>query len=299
MPCFAPLAAYRPAGGGSLEFTERPGSQPLEISCGQCIGCRLERSRQWAVRCMHEAQLHEDNEFVTLTYDDDHIPADHSLRYSDFQLFMKRLRTHYGERQRIRFYMCGEYGENTSRPHYHACLFGCGFPDRQLFTVTGAGEKIYTSEILSKCWQLGHASTGEVTFESAAYVARYVLKKRFGDVANEHSHYKFVDDYGEVHYRMPEFNHMSLKPGIGGDWFDKYADSVFPRDRVVVRGVEVKPPKYYVRLLEKRDMAMREYLDYTRYRESFSFVNDSTPSRLRVREHCARARLKSKVRRLE
>lgn len=324
MPCFSPLQAYKPAGGGSLEFAERPGSQPVEISCGQCIGCRLERARQWAMRCVHESQMHEFSEFVTLTYDDEHLPVDHSLRYSDFQLFMKRLRVAYSRRQRklyadkelrrgvssatdyercpakrIRFYMCGEYGDLTGRPHFHACLFGLHLHDRVLFKRTGSGENIYTSEFLSEAWKFGHCSTGNVTFESAAYIARYVLKKRFGDVANEHSHYRYVDDYGEVHYREPEFNHMSLKPGIGGSWFEKYESDVYPSDEVIINGRPMKPPKYYDKLLARRNADMAEYLPYEREAAIAAHLDDCTSARLLVREEVTRACLRSKLRSLE
>lgn len=327
MPCFSPVPAWRPDSGGKLVFAERAGYSPLVIACGQCIGCRLERSRQWAVRCFHESQMHDASEFVTLTYDDDHVPVDYSLHYSDFQLFMKRLRKFFFKRRQaetatgavkelshdntddsrsdercgarsanIRFYMCGEYGENTSRPHFHSCLFGVLFPDRKFFKETAAGGRIYTSEILSSLWGKGLCSTGDVTFESAAYIARYVLKKRFGDVANEFSHYRYVDDYGEVHYREPEFNSMSLKPGIGGDWFAKFSSDVYPRDAVLVRGVEAKPPKYYDTLLERRDYDMREYLSFERSEKAVRFLGDTTPARLRVREACSRARAGASVR---
>lgn len=309
MPCYSPLSAWKPAGGGRISFNqleERRGGQPIEIQCGQCIGCRLERSRQWAMRIVHESQLYDHNQFVTLTYDDTHVPVDHSLRYRDFQLFMKRLRKKLcvsGSAKPlhgVRFYMCGEYGENTSRPHYHACLFGVDFPDKKEFKKTGSGEMIYTSDILSSVWNLGHCSTAEVTFESAAYVARYVVKKRFGDVADENSHYKYVDDYGQVHYRVPEFSHMSLhNGGIGAGWFDKYHKEVYPLDRVVMRGIEMKPPKFYDKLLEKRNADMREFLDFERYENGKRLADDATPDRLRVREVVAKARLSFKRRSLE
>ena len=322
MPCFSPLEAYKPLEGGKLKFSEGPNTAPITIPCGQCIGCRLERSRQWAMRCVHEASMHDDNEFITLTYDDDHVPVDHSLKYSHFQDFIRALRKSVRRmRQRltdgstdkelrqsgqsgpdavercparsakgIRFYMCGEYGEDTKRPHYHACLFGIRFLDREHFKTTKAGEKLYRSEFLQSFWPHGYAATGDVTFESAAYIARYVLKKRFGDVANEFSHYKFVDDYGEVHYRAPEFNRMSLKPGIGGAWFDEFRREVYPADSVVMRGRLMKPPKYYDKLLEQRDADMRDYVDSLRYQASLDNP-DGSMARLRVREICTRARL--------
>lgn len=298
MPCFCPLEAWKPLEGGKLVFSEAPNTAPITVPCGQCIGCRLERSRQWAMRCFHEASLYENNEFVTLTYDDESVPVDHSLHYVDFQKFIRALRKSVRTvRQRktskpspVRFYMCGEYGEDTLRPHFHACLFNVRFSDRKYLKTTGSGERLYTSEYLSSFWPHGYSSCGDVTFESAAYIARYVLKKRFGDVANEFSHYRFVDGYGEVHYRRPEFNRMSLKPGIGGDWFEKFHAETYVHDSVVLRGRLMKPPKYYDKLLEKRDSDTRDYISATRYNQSLDNP-DGSSDRLRVREMCTRARL--------
>lgn len=296
MPCFGPLAAYKPA-SGPISFRAIAGASPIEIACGQCIGCRLERSRQWAMRCLHESQCHEWSSFVTLTYDDDHLPDNYSLRYSDFQLFMKRLRARYSLRQRIRFFMCGEYGEVTQRPHYHACLFGVHFDDREFLKRMKSGCNIYTSDLLSELWPAGHSSIGDVTFESAAYVARYVVKKVTGAAAA--AHYRVVDSDGVVHFRTPEFTHMSLKPGIGAPWYAKFASDVYPRDEVVIRGMAMKPPKYYDNLLEKFDPDTREWLDAERYKKSLRCADDATPARLRVREKDARARLSFKRRTLE
>jgi hypothetical protein len=116
---------------GSVKFVSRNKKGvdgTLELPCGQCIGCRLERSRQWAMRCLHESSLYDRNAFVTLTYDDEHLPPGGSLNYPDFQRFMKRLRKN--SKSPIRFYMGGEYGESTLRPHFHVCLFGYDFPDK-------------------------------------------------------------------------------------------------------------------------------------------------------------------------
>ena len=179
MSCVHPLSAYQ-CTDGSIVFDERRKhdiSRSLQLPCGQCIGCRLERSRQWAMRCLHEAQLHENNCFITLTYDDAHLPGDRSLHYSDFQKFLKRFRKSLGG-AKIRYYMAGEYGEKFGRPHWHACIFGYDFHDKKLFKRTAAGSLIYTSEHLKKLWPFGHSSIGDVTFESAAYVARYIIPTR-------------------------------------------------------------------------------------------------------------------------
>lgn len=259
------------------------------------------------MRCLHESKCYEKNCFVTLTYDDEHLPANHSLTYVDFQLFMKRLRKYYSHRDDynnlwrlpIRFFACGEYGDQTKRPHYHACLFGTDFADRVFDRRLASGSALHSSKILSSLWTHGFCSVGDVTFESAAYVARYIMKKRFGDVANEHSHYRFVDDYGEIHYREPEFARMSLKPGIGAPWYAKYSSEVYPRDEVIVRGKRLKPPKFYDTLLDSRDFDTYEFVLYARSKKALQLAEDATPARLKVRERVARAGLNVKRRTLE
>ena len=206
MPCYFPLQAYRARSltkSGKRAITFDPklsfglSSCSLKLPCGQCHGCRLEHARQWAMRCMHEASLHDFNCFVTLTYSDDHLPSDRSLDVREFQLFMKKLRKHfssdeflslypvYYRKSGIRFYHCGEYGESKGRPHYHALLFSCDFPDKKRYIpkghVLGNGIKYFTSDILDSVWGKGRCVIGEVTFESASYVARYCMKKQIGD----------------------------------------------------------------------------------------------------------------------
>lgn len=295
MPCYSPIAAWQTE-GGDVVFVERGRiRRALTLPCGQCIGCRLERSRQWAVRCMHEAALHEKNAFITLTYDPENLPLYGSLVYRDFQLFMKRLRKH---APGVRFFMCGEYGELYQRPHYHACLFGYQFPDLKYYSRGASGSDNYTSELLSRLWTVGFATVGQLTFESAAYVARYVCKKVTGSAAD--AHYCRTDlRTGEIVQVEPEFGHMSLKPGIGAKWLDKYYSEVYPFDRVIVRGHPAKPPRFYDKRLETLDYEKFEELDLTRYTKSVSSAEDCTPERLRVREAVTRARLKFKVRSLE
>ena len=152
--------------------------------CGQCIGCRIDRSRQWAARCVHEAQLHTDNCFLTLTYADEHLPKHNSVSVKELQLFMRYLRRAIYP-TKVRFFACGEYGDQFNRPHYHIALFGYDFPDKELFTKRRANN-LYISETLNKIWGKGHCSIGELNYQSAAYIARYVVKKINGDRAFEH-----------------------------------------------------------------------------------------------------------------
>lgn len=242
MPCYAPLTLYPSLKGPnpngktplvSLAFGDP--KSPIPIPCSRCIGCRLERSKIWAVRCLNEAQLHEQNCFITLTYDDNHVPCgdkNYTLVPRDLQLFFKRFRKKCGE---LRFYACGEYGDQTHRPHYHACVFGYDFPDKVLHP-SSSENPIYTSKILQSLWPYGYVTIGAVTFESAAYVARYIMKKQLGRGKK----------YYEKNGIEPEFVRMSRKPGIGLKWYELYKNDVFPHDYMVIRnGVKIKPPKYY------------------------------------------------------
>lgn len=294
MPCFRPLQAYR-TDLGKIVFTDRGSHRALTLPCGQCVGCRLERSRQWAVRCMHESQMHEFNSFVTLTYNEDTIPHDFSLNYRHFQLFMKRLRKDF---PRVRFYMCGEYGETYHRPHYHACLFGIRFLDLKPWRKSSAGFQLYRSDRLEALWGKGNVEVGDVTFESAAYVARYVMKKITGPDAEKH--YEAVDPVtGEIYSRIPEFTRMSLKPGIGATWYDKYKAEVFPLDRVVVRGVECRPPRYYTNRMDAADPKMSSVVEYQRYIKALALEADNSEDRLKVKEVVCRARIKNLNRSIE
>ena len=202
MPCYHPLTGYRTA-NGSVVFTElkRHGTtESITVKCGQCHGCRLERSRQWAMRCVHESYLYKNNCFITLTYNDENVPHRGQLHYPHFVAFMKRLRKH---QQGIRFYMGGEYGSINWRPHYHAILFNWDWKDREYYKTTGSGEKIYISQQLEKLWPHGYSSTANATFESAAYIARYCMQKRTGKDAE--NWYRRYDEEGE--YQLtPEFN---------------------------------------------------------------------------------------------
>lgn len=291
MPCYHPMTAYQ-CSDGSVVFQERSGRdsvRQLQLPCGQCRGCRLERSRQWAIRCLNEASLWDGcNSFVTLTYGDQQGPASVSLEYRHFQLFMKRLRKAWPGP--VRFFMCGEYGETFGRPHFHAILFNVHFVDRVFHTTSPSGAAVYRSAELESFWPHGFSSVGDVTFESAAYVARYVMKKITGQFADEH--YRVVDTVtGELVDRVPEFCHMSLKPGIGARWIDKYLTDVYPNGMMVVNGREVKPPRYYDRRFAK--VSDDEFAELCARRDALARSNflDNSDARLAVKEQVVTARV--------
>ena len=186
MPCYTPLTAFHTTGGAITFDRSKSFGISLELPCGRCIGCRLEKAKEWALRCSHEASLNDlaregdglRNSFITLTYRDADLPEHGNLCKRDFQIFIKRLRQNTGEK--IRYYMCGEYGNDNNRPHYHALLFNFVFNDKQLVNIRD-GNRVYISQTLDSTWKLGTCEIGSVTFKSAGYVARYILKKQQGN----------------------------------------------------------------------------------------------------------------------
>lgn len=301
MPCFKPLKGYRsreltPKGKRSIVFNPKQGyiDQRVDIPCGQCRFCRLERSRQWAIRCVHESKLHNENSFITLTYDDKKLPKNGSLQVKDFQDFMKRLRRneeYSAEKEKkiprkIRFFHCGEYGELHSRPHYHACLFGYDFTDKYHWE-TIRGQKYSRSAILEDLWTYGNSRIGNLTFESAAYVARYITKKITGPLAK--LYYEEEDEEtGQLKVLQPEYVTMSRRPGIAKLWFEKYKTDVFPSDFVLLerknKYIKCKPPKFYTGQYEITDPESHRKLKIRREQQGKNQAHDNTYERLKVKE---------------
>lgn len=293
MPCFHPLTAFRTR-SGRISFCKTALGEHLELPCGRCVGCRLDYSKMWAVRCVHEAEQHADNCFITLTYSDEFLPRPRSLQPDHLKDFIKRLRARTGKK--LRYYACGEYGDLNWRPHYHALIFGFRFPDMELFRERG-GVRVYTSRLLESVWQhKGFCTVGELTPESAAYCARYVMKKVGGDQAPYY--YSELDPYtGELVPILPEFCRMSLKPGIGADWFKKYHSDVFPDDFVVIKGKRVRVPDYYDTLFERQFQGPRRPKDSMlkavkeKRKERALKVGDNSPERLAVKEKVLKAKI--------
>lgn len=275
------------APGGEIKFA-RPGAfedLPITIACGRCWGCRLERSRQWSVRCIHESKSHEQNCFLTLTYSDEALPKDLSLDVEHWQKFAKRLRKKLGK---FRFLHCGEYGTEKERPHYHAIIFGMDFTeDRKPHTRTKHGDILYTSETLNKIWGHGYILIGDLTPESAAYVARYNMKKKHGEDAEKH--YKG---------RKPEYITMSRNPGLGANWIKKWKTDVYPSDQVIVDGIVTRPPTFYDNEIAKTDPKLIQKMKAIRAKKNKGKDKDNTTDRLRTREKVSKAKHERKVRTL-
>lgn len=225
--------------------------------------------------------MHDKNCFITLTYNDANLPRDGSLDKRHWQLFAKRLRDRVGP---FRYFHCGEYGTQTRRAHYHAAIFGLDFAeDRRPYKLTKDGNQLYTSPLLEEIWGMGYAPIGELNFHTAAYVARYIMKKRTGPQAAEH--YEVTDaTTGEVHQLLPEYTTMSLKPAIGAKWLDRYFSDVYPADEVITNGKPHRPPRAYDKILERRDPELHRQLKLERAKRAQAHSANNTPERLAVRE---------------
>nr|CAI9750311.1 replication initiation protein [Gokushovirinae sp.] len=252
MSCYHPLRAYRRVGGRDpvtgkwpLTFKKSEGwlETAIDIPCGTCVGCRMDYARGWALRCVHESKLHKDNCCITLTYDDDNLPDDGELDKRGMQNWLKILRYHIGS---FRYFGCGEYGKMGDRPHYHIILFGYDFPDKRLIT-THLGTKQYDSAMLRDIWHRGHISVGQVDFRTAAYIARYCLKKQKG---------------GDNRHQQQEYILMSNRPGIGADWVKQFSSDVFSAGRIVTTNGNYKVPKYYEGKLDQIDH--ERFVEYKR-----------------------------------
>jgi hypothetical protein len=307
MPCYKPMDAWRTP-TGQIVFYDSPGVQYQQIPCGRCIGCRLERSKEWALRCVHEASCHEENCFITLTYNAENLPPDGGLRKKHVQDFFKRLRKAISPRK-VKYYYCGEYGDKNNRPHYHILLFGYNFTDWLLLPhKSPSGHDLYTSPTLEKLWGKGFVQIGDVSFESAQYVARYIMKKVLGkgkdqvDPDTGLKPYERINSFtGEIHEVLPEYTDMSRGGrrgrGIGATWIERYTSDCYPKDFVTLDGRKHKPPRYYDEQLKKEDPDMYDQLKAWRAQKGYESP-DGTPGRLETREKVAQAKSSNLLRSL-
>lgn len=300
MPCYSPLRGFASrhlTANGKRKITfDRSGGyvdMPMTVPCGSCIGCRIDRSRQWALRCVHESKSHARSSFLTLTYNDQNLPPGNSLVKSDLQNFFKRLRNSCGP---FRYYACGEYGEKDNRPHYHVICFGLDFSeDRKKFTTNSRGDYLYKSQNLTDIWDKGHCLLGLFNYSTAAYTARYCMKKMTGK--DSALHYTRVDlSTGEEYQVLPEFALMSLKPGIGADWYEKYKKDAFPSDFLIHEGKKHSVPRYYADKLKREDETTYKVVKTKRKVHLKNFPEHNTPDRLYTRELCKLSQIKTLTR---
>lgn len=265
---------------------------------------------------MNEAQLYEHNAYITLTYEEDDRFNRDELCYSDYQAFMRRLRKHFArlkqkaiatreglkkprrlkksEIPKIRFYMSGEFGDRNGRPHFHAILFNVEFTDKIYLKKNASGAKLYTSATLEKLWGKGFTSIGDVTFQSAAYVARYVMKKVTGKGKTD-ANAETDPETGEIKLKQP-LCQMSRKPGIGRPWIEKFKTDVYPHGKQVVNGLEVRPPKFYDKYYKTKNPKLYRAMIQQRQQE----VNhqDNTNDRIEAKEKVKQAQLDQLKRKL-
>lgn len=245
--------------------------------------------------------MHSDSCFLTLTYADETLPPNGSLCPEDHKHFIKRLRKRLGAR-RVRYFHCGEYGETNHRPHFHTILFGYSYPNRVAEPPGPSGLPLFRSPDLESDWSrggqnLGRAVVSDLSFEAAMYVASYSTKKLNVSKASSRSdyerwanRYQRVDpDTGELVELLPEYSTASNRPGLGASWFDRFYSDIFPHDRVILDGQKMPVPRYYDKLLERRDPELFEELKRARQRERDR--SDDSPERLLSMEKCAKARL--------
>lgn len=347
MTCYHPLDAWmsvKPQANGKRHVTFiAKASKDYEytmLPCGRCIGCKLDKSKEWAIRCLHEASLYGDNNcFITLTFNEANLNKLGSLVKDDFVLFMKRFRKHYkgvyavdGEDKNgnpiitypIRYFHCGEYGDRYSRPHHHACIFNFDFEDKVLLSEKN-GVRLYSSEQLERLWskeidpydylnydpetlwydkkgglhaKLGFCSIGELNYDTAAYVARYAIKKLYGDMAAigylRNVDLKTGELLGAPYYIEPEYASMSTRPGIGKNWFKEFKSDVYPSDFITnSKGFKQKAPAYYDKILNQVDPdALADYKARRVARAKSKPIDEQSPKRLKQMEKVKQAKAK-------
>ncbi|AXH75174.1 MAG: replication initiator protein [Microviridae sp.] len=287
MPCFKPLQGYHKPSGGWTSSHAASNGIPLTLPCGQCIGCRADKRDEWAVRLVHESRLHQDSMFLTLTYDNNHVPIGYGLDKRHVQLFMKRYRQAISPRK-IRFFAVGEYGETRLRPHYHLLIFGHWPKDSKRWN-TQEKHCLFTSQLVCDLWGKGLAVHGDLTPETCKYVAHYTTKKMTGLMAKDH--YTRLDEFGELHQVIPEFSLQSRRPGIGADFYLKNKNDFRSGDFSLLSGKKQRVPKYYDKLLERENEQLLVSIKDTRKLNARKHRANNTPARLAVREACMRAKV--------
>lgn len=283
MACTKPITGYyakstNPSGKRSIVFDRKRAFSdlPVVLPCGMCLGCRIDKARQWSLRCVHEAKQHVFNSFVTLTYEDDHLPSDSAVNKRELQLFFKKLRK---AGFVFRYYASGEYGTINNRPHYHVLFFGIDFhEDRRLHRIQNE-KRYYTSETLTRIWGNGRADITGLNITTAQYVAKYIIGKKLGKDAEDDPVYSRLDlSTGEWFSVNPEFVLMSRRPGIGSDWYDQYHTDAFPSDFLVHEGRTYGVPRYYTNKLRSKDESAFKPIRAKRRREAE--INKRTPEQL-------------------
>lgn len=302
MACFHPLTAFRTA-DGQVVFDERKAERGsgldrgvvsrLSLACGRCIGCKVGKSMDWQTRLVHESVVAGRSICVCLTYDEAELPVFGSLSRADAVLFVRRLRKVLWRRfkVRVRFFLIGEYSPEVLRPHYHAVLYGWFPADARAWSKSGAGGVQYVSDLLTESWGKGHVTFQPFSEKAAAYCARYMTQK-VSDSRSEAVRRVVDADTGEVvGVRESEFMRCSRRPGIGAEFFRRFAAQLRAHDYTVIDGRKRPLPRYYDRLHERVDAGELSERKAAREVAAVSSAAERLPDRLAVRETVAAARL--------
>lgn len=222
--------------------------QPMTVNCGRCLGCRTKQARDWSFRLIHESYTKSSAFYLTLTYAPEYLPENGSLEPEEFRKWLKRLRKR--SRGRISYYGCGEYGDITGRPHYHAIVLGSDLFLDRLELGRRDGYKLYQSDTLDKTWPQGFVELQGMSYGAAAYVAGYVRKKVSKSVDPD-AYERVKADSGELVEIEPEFSSVSRRPAIGREWIRRMWREVYPRDHLRMNGFEFRPPRYYDKWMDE------------------------------------------------
>lgn len=221
------------------------------IPCQNCVGCKLEYSRQWMLRLTHEALYWPQSCFITLTYNQQNLPQSNSLDPDHLQNFYKRLRDRL-DYQPLKHFSCGEYGDRNFRPHYHAIIFGWAPTDQSFWKLNRQGDRLYISKMLEDTWGHGFCSVAPATAKSMAYVARYVVKKIKGKDDFQAAHYYRCSPVdGKMHSVQPEFGRMSQ--GLGKRFAADYKSDFVTTGSLHLDGKRQAIPRYYMQQLSEEE----------------------------------------------
>lgn len=309
MQCSSPLKGFRRTGGGwTADPRQSVSGQSLDIPCGQCMACRVNKCQEYTIRFQNEVSLHEANCFWTVTYRDEDLPPNKSLVMDHISAFVKRLRSRVSP-VRFRFVCNSEYGPSTRRPHYHGLFFGLDFEDRVPLRKTDAGAMSFYSPTLTEVWGLGDCECAPVTEANCRYVAGHTIDKLNGKLADEA--YSIVDPHsGEVVELERPSLRMSNRPGIGAGWIDAYECDAFPSGFLIIDGVKRPVPRYYKKRLKDRyslpgscndpgkliHVDDFEVMSRIQRKRGLAMAAENTPERLAVKDELLRIKISRRKR---
>lgn len=278
MTCYHPIPAMQE--GGRVYLGRPLVDTNLQLPCGTCIGCRQNRAMHWALRCHLEAQNHLDTCVTTLTYDDHYLPP--TIRRADLQLWLKRLR----KNRKIRYYACGEYGEQFGRPHYHAILFGLNAETKSI----------------DNAWQRGITRTDNASIEAINYITSYTAKKAGWYINRKrlNREERLDPETGELYTWEAPFQIMSRRPGLGSHAKRYYQSWAL---YAISNGTKLNVPRFYKTAWEQlSNNTEKEENEYQKYKHALQrHEHQLTEQQLETKEkiHHARQKLRSALRRYE